>query len=164
MIMRYNYVITTNFDYLIELVLQQALSVFPPKDNHQKKLMSIITKEDYEKDVRFKYAIIKIHGSKRDIINKRISKDSLVTTISALGRERERGDTFAIEPYKKKLIQQVIQDRNLVLMGYSGIDDFDISPMLMELPDIKGIIWIDHHHSILYRCNLLSNGKNRLCS
>jgi tetratricopeptide (TPR) repeat protein len=148
MIMRYNYVITTNFDYLLEIAMKKELSIFPTSYGHHEKLMVIIKKEDYNKDVRFKYPIIKIHGSKYDYINNRSTKESLITTISALGREREKGKTFAIEPYKKKLVNEVTRDRDLVLMGYSGSDDFDITPMLEELNELKRIIWIEHDGNI----------------
>jgi len=148
MIMRYYYVITTNFDYLIERALKKKLDVYPAFHNFHKKVMVIITKEDYRKKVLFQFPIIKIHGSKWDVMKERLTKDSLVTTISALGREREKGETFAIEPYKKPLINEVMNGRDLVIMGYSGSDDFDISPMLKELSNMKRIIWIEHDHSL----------------
>jgi tetratricopeptide (TPR) repeat protein len=148
MIMRYNYVITTNFDYLIEMALKKKLEIYPSFHNFHKKVMIIITKEDYQKKVSFQFPIIKIHGSKWDVIKGRLTKDSLVTTISALGREREKGETFAIEPYKKPLINEVMNGRDLVIMGYSGSDDFDISPMLKELSNMKKIIWIEHDQNL----------------
>ena len=148
MIMRYNPVITTNFDYLIELALKKKLAIFPSFHNFHQKVMVIITKEDYQKKVSFQFPIIKIHGSKMDAITGRLTKDSLVTTISALGREREKGETFAIEPYKKPLINEVMNGRDLVIMGYSGSDDFDISPMLKELNTMKKIIWIEHDQKL----------------
>jgi tetratricopeptide (TPR) repeat protein len=149
MIMRYNYVITTNFDYLIEMALKRNLEIYPSFHNFHKKVMIIITKEDYQKKVSFQFPLIKIHGSKWDVIKGRLTKDSLVTTISALGREREKGETFAIEPYKKPLINEVMNGRDLVIMGYSGSDDFDISPMLKELNNMRKIIWIEHDQSLI---------------
>ncbi len=148
MVMRYNYVITTNFDYLIEYALKKKLDVFPTFHDYHKKVMVIITKEDYQNKVSFQFPIIKIHGSKWDVIKGRSTKDSLITTISSLGREREKGETFAIEPYKKPLINEVMNGRDLVIMGYSGSDDFDISPMLKELRNMKRLIWIAHDHNL----------------
>ena len=148
MVMRYTCVITTNFDYLIERALKKKLAVFPAFHNYHKKVMVIITRDDYKKKVSFEFPIIKIHGSKWDVIKGRLTKDSLVTTISALGREREKGETFSIEPYKKPLINEVMNGRDLVIMGYSGSDDFDISPMLKELSNMKRIIWIEHDHNL----------------
>jgi len=144
MIHRYSYVITTNFDYLIEIALMDKLSIYPPFHQNNKKRMSIITKEDYQKKVFMQFPVIKIHGSKRDVFTGRLTTESLITTISALGRGREEGKTFAIEPYKRKLVDEVMFGRNLVVMGYSGSDDFDIGPLLKELRKMKKIIWIDH--------------------
>ncbi len=144
MIMRYNYVVTTNFDYLLEMGLKAKLSQFLMSHPYHQKVMVIITKEDYEKNIQSQFPIIKIHGSKWDCIKGRPTKDSLITTISALGKDREKGKTFAIEPYKKKLIDKIMQYRDLVIMGYSGSDDFDISPMLKELEGLKRIIWVEH--------------------
>jgi len=144
MIMRYNYVVTTNFDYLLEMGLKAKLSQYLMSHPYHQKVMIIITKEDYGKIIQSQFPIIKIHGSKWDCIKGRLTKDSLITTISALGKDREKGKTFAIEPYKKKLIDKIMQYRDLVVMGYSGSDDFDISPMLKELEGLKRIIWIEH--------------------
>ena len=151
-IIRGNYVITTNFDYLIEHALMRSLD----KQWH-KDIIPVITKEDYifyqEPNKLFtnsKYSIYKIHGSKRNIIIDNDTSDSLVATISALGKEREKGETFAIEPYKKPAIYNLMEQRTLVVMGYSGSDDFDIGPTLKELPFLKRIIWVEHspHYTV----------------
>ena len=145
-IIRGNYVITTNFDYLIEHALMRTLE----KKWHE-DIIPIITKEDfifYQEPKRLidnnKYSIYKIHGSKRNIVTNKDTSDSLITTISALGKEREEGETFAIEPYKKPAIYNLMNQRTLVVMGYSGSDDFDIGPTLKELPFLRRIIWVEH--------------------
>ena len=148
MIMRYNYVVTTNFDFLLEMALKKKLAPFLMSHYYHKKVMVIITKEDYEKDVRSQFPIIKIHGSKWDCIKGRLTKNSLITTISALGKDREKGKTFAIEPYKRSLIDTVMKYRDLVVIGYSGSDDFDIGPMLKEITSVKRIIWIEHDQNL----------------
>ena len=148
MIMRYNYVITTNFDYLLEMGLKAKLSQFLMTHPYHNKVMIIITKEDFKKSVQSKFPIIKIHGSKWDCIKGRSTKESLITTMSALGKDREKGETFSIEPYKKKMIDDIMRYRDLVVMGYSGSDDFDISPMLQELSGLNRVIWIDHDQDL----------------
>ncbi|MFX1374261.1 MAG: tetratricopeptide repeat protein [Promethearchaeota archaeon] len=145
-ITRGNYVVTTNFDYMIERALMRILD----KKWHQ-DIIPVITKEDYVfyQDPKNlikagKCLLYKIHGSKRNIITGLSTKHSLITTISALGREREEGETFAIEPFKKSAIYNLMKDRTLIVMGYSGSDDFDIEPTLKELPFLKRLIWIEH--------------------
>lgn len=145
-ITRGNYVVTTNFDYLIEHALLQVLE----KKWHQ-EIIPVISKEDFiiyqdpKSLVRSnQYPIYKIHGSKRNIITDKNTTESLISTMSALGKDRAEGETFAIEPYKKPTIFNLMNERTLVVMGYSGSDDFDIGPALREMPFLNRLIWIDH--------------------
>ncbi|MFX1412117.1 MAG: tetratricopeptide repeat protein, partial [Promethearchaeota archaeon] len=135
--------ITTNFDYLIEFALLNILE-------DKMKILPIITRNDFMnyadpntivKEGRF--PIYKIHGSKKNIITNEDTRDSLITTISALGRDRDE-KTFAIEDYKKPALVNLLEKRTLFVMGYSGSDDFDISPTLKELQNISKIIWVNH--------------------
>ena len=136
-------VITTNFDYLIEFALKNIV-------DDKTKIVPIITRKDFltYSDPNLltnegKYAIYKIHGSKKNIITNADTHVSLITTISALGRERDE-KTFTIEDYKKPALVNLLEKRTLIVMGYSGSDDFDISPTLKELHNISKIIWINH--------------------
>jgi tetratricopeptide (TPR) repeat protein len=136
-------IITTNFDYLIEYALMNFIE-------DKTKILPIITPNDFinyadlnKLATQGKYAIFKIHGSKKNIISNEDTRDSLVTTISALGRERGE-KTFAIEDYKKPALVNLLEGRTLIIMGYSGSDDFDISPTLKELQNISKIVWINH--------------------
>ncbi|MFX1535304.1 MAG: SIR2 family protein, partial [Promethearchaeota archaeon] len=139
-----HYVVTTNFDYLIEHAL---LSILEDKTI----IIPVITRKDF---LAFsdpqklltdgKYPLYKLHGSKRNIITGEETTNSLITTLYALGREREEGETFAIEPYKKPAVNNLLEDRTLIVMGYSGSDDFDIGPTLKELHNTTKIIWISH--------------------
>ncbi|MFX0061612.1 MAG: tetratricopeptide repeat protein [Candidatus Hermodarchaeota archaeon] len=139
-----SYVITTNFDYLIEYALIEIIG-------DKTQIVPVITRQDFinNSDPQLllddgKYPIFKLHGSKRNIITNEETANSVITTISALGRDREEGETFAIEPYKKPAVYNVLKDRTLVVMGYSGSDDFDIGPTLKELHGLSKLIWIDH--------------------
>ncbi len=144
-----HYVITTNFDYMLEHALEKIL----PK-RERESIIPVITKEDYSKFenpakiVRDKkYPVYKIHGSKKNIITAENTVDSLVTTMTALGKDREKGETFAIEPYKKPAVSNLMKNRILVVMGYSGSDDFDIGPVLHEITDLGTLIWVEHSTS-----------------
>jgi tetratricopeptide (TPR) repeat protein len=139
---------TTNFDCLIEKVLSQ---IIPDKN----KIKVIITKEDYMKNDNFpeivkqgNYLLIKLHGSKKNYITNEDTSSSLITTITSLGQGREPLKTFAIEPYKRELISSLISNRTLIIMGYSGGDDFDISPTLKEFGNLNEIIWINHQSKV----------------
>ncbi len=141
-----NFVLTTNFDFLIERALMRVL----PQNLHM-NIYPIITKEDF---LSFsapqilvnsgKYPIYKIHGTKKNIITGIDTRESLITTMSSLGREREEGTTFAIEQYKKPAVYNLMKNHTLIALGYSGSDDFDIGPTLKEIPFLNKMIWIEH--------------------
>ncbi|MFX1258478.1 MAG: tetratricopeptide repeat protein [Promethearchaeota archaeon] len=143
MLKKGNFVITTNFDFLIEYALLQSNI---PKD----KIIPVITKEDFEKfnnPVKLfkkgKKAVYKIHGSIKNIITEQETRDSLIATIQAFGSGKEGENVFQVEPFKRPLFDNISDGRSLVVMGYSGSDDFDIVPTLMVLKNLKNIIWIN---------------------
>lgn len=140
------HVITTNFDESIERAIEQIL-----EPGQQERIVPVITRKDFVMMARpldvfkaGKYPLYKIHGSKRNAITGERTADSIVTTISALGKDRGIGETFAMESYKKQAIYNLVKNRVLVVMGYSGSDDFDIGPTLRGMRYIKRLVWIDY--------------------
>lgn len=145
-IIEQNFVVTTNFDFLIE----NALKTITPPDERQ-KITPIITREDftkytqpYELSSQQRYGVYKIHGSKKNIITGQDTSDSLITTVGSLGKDRLTGETFTLERYKQQPFYNLVQGRNLIVIGYSGNDDFDIGPMLEKTPWVESIVWIEH--------------------
>lgn len=143
MIKNGNYVITTNFDFLLEHAL---LSLGVPK----KFVLTVITKEDFEKfndpEENFKNGkkpLYKIHGSTKNIITGENTKDSLIATIQAFGSNKEGLNVFQVEPFKKPLFDKISKNRSLIVMGYSGSDDFDVVPTLKVLENLKNVVWIN---------------------
>ena len=148
MIKKENFVITTNFDFLIEYGL---LGSKIPKD----EIVPVITKEDfikydnpYEIINEGKKPVYKIHGSTRNIIENKSTKDSLIATIKAFGSNKEGKNVFQLESFKQPLFSNITNDRSLVIMGYSGSDDFDVVPTLKALKNLRSIIWINHSATI----------------
>ncbi|MFX1274176.1 MAG: tetratricopeptide repeat protein, partial [Promethearchaeota archaeon] len=131
----------------------RALMNVIPENTITRNINPIITREQYigfnktDPIKNGQIVLFKIHGSKKNIITGVDTSQSLVTTLSALGKDREEGKTFTIEAYKKPAIYQVLENRTLVVLGYSGSDDFDIAPFIKELKTCKKIIWIDHDAS-----------------
>jgi tetratricopeptide (TPR) repeat protein len=149
MIKKGNFVITTNFDFLIEYALLQSEI---PKE----EIVCVITKEDFENydnpqklySNRIKI-LYKIHGSTMNILkpeNERDTRSYLVTTIQAFGSNKEGDNIFQLESFKRPAFINLTRDRTLVVMGYSGSDDFDIVPTLRILKDIQDVIWINYVH------------------
>ncbi|MBD3230788.1 MAG: tetratricopeptide repeat protein, partial [Candidatus Lokiarchaeota archaeon] len=144
MLKKGHFVMTTNFDFLIEYALIQ--SGVPEGD-----IVPVITKKDFMTyncpQVLFndnKKAVYKIHGSTKNIITNKGTRDSLVATIQAFGLGKEGESIFQIEPFKRPMFENISRNRTLVMIGYSGNDDFDIIPTLKLLKDVENIIWIDY--------------------
>ncbi|MHA1981034.1 MAG: SIR2 family protein [Promethearchaeota archaeon] len=143
MIKKGHFVMTTNFDFLLEHALLQS---GVPKD----EIIVAITKEDfvnYQNPVELyennKKTLYKIHGSTQNIITEKSTKDSLVATIQAFGSNKQGLNMFQIESFKQNLFKNITKDRSLVIIGYSGSDDFDVVPTLKELKNLNNVIWID---------------------
>ncbi len=144
MIEKGHFVMTTNFDFLIEYALKQ-------KGIPDDQIRVVITKADFKtnddpnslvkKNIK---ALYKIHGSTKNIINEEETKETLIATIQAFGSNKEGLDVFQIEPYKKSLFENIAKGRTLVVMGYSGSDDFDIVPTLKILKELERVVWINY--------------------
>nr|MDO8088887.1 tetratricopeptide repeat protein [Candidatus Sigynarchaeum springense] len=138
------FVMTTNFDFLIEHAALQAGAKLD-------EFACAITRDDFTRHAdpgkefkQGKKILYKIHGSTMNPITKENTRPSLVATIQAFGSNKEGLDVFQLEPFKRPLFENITRGRSLVIMGYSGSDDFDIVPTLKVLKDIDVIIWIDH--------------------
>jgi tetratricopeptide (TPR) repeat protein len=148
MIKKHNIVITTNFDHLIELAL---LKLGIPKH----KIITVITEMDF---IRYtapeklfsqgKFPIYKLHGSIKDIISNEETVNSLKTTFNTLIKGRSAFNLFGIDSFKKKLFDHLRSNYTLILLGYSGKDDFDLTPALLQIKKLDKIIWITHTSEI----------------
>ncbi|MFX0001815.1 MAG: tetratricopeptide repeat protein, partial [Candidatus Hermodarchaeota archaeon] len=143
-----HFVMTTNFDFLIENALANI-------NIPHEEILPVITEEDfvnYSNPIelfknRFK-VIYKIHCSAKNVITGEDTQSSLIKTIKALGSNKIRNNLFQIDPFKWTLLDNICNGRSLVIMGYSGLNDFDIIPTLKALKNLKKIIWINHTESI----------------
>jgi len=138
------YIMTTNFDFLIEKAL---LKVGCTKN----QILPVITKEDFEifhdpcrAMKEGKFPLYKIHGSTKNFITEQGTRGSLKATIQALGSNKAGVDIFSIEPFKKPLFDNISENRTLVVMGYSGSDDFDITPAIKKLDNLEKIVWLNY--------------------
>ncbi|MFX0063989.1 MAG: tetratricopeptide repeat protein [Candidatus Hermodarchaeota archaeon] len=135
-----HYVMTTNFDYLIE----RAIGL----ENDALKV--IITRKDFEEcgnpqenKENGLLALYKVHGSMKNLKTGEDTSESIITTLDALGKHKD-GEIFGFETFKRDFFEQVCQDRTLIVMGYSGGDDFDIIPSLLQMKGLRRLIWISH--------------------
>ncbi len=144
MITQGNFVLTTNFDFLIEHALLQA-------NISKEDIVCIITEEDFNKYddpsklfEQGKKTLYKVHGSTKNVITDKNTRKSLISTISSFGLNKEGLNIFQVESYKRPLFDNISHSRTLLVLGYSGSDDFDIIPTIKVLKGWDNIIWINH--------------------
>jgi tetratricopeptide (TPR) repeat protein len=144
MLQKGNFVVTTNFDFLIEHALLRA-------GVDRRNVIPVITQGDYLQfddpqrlAAEGKYLVVKVHGSTRNVITNENTRESLIATIQAFGVGKEGVSVFQVEPFKQRLLESLFFDRTLVVLGYSGSDDFDVVPTLAQLRHLRKIVWINH--------------------
>lgn len=113
-------VITTNFDTLIEAALEERANPF-----HRS-----VRTCDFASSVLFK-----IHGSIDD-------PASLGLTIDQVGA--------GLGPERTRSLQELVRDRVVLVIGYSGNDQLDIMPVL-RTSDYDRIVWIVHDNGGRWR-------------
>ncbi|MFX0094730.1 MAG: tetratricopeptide repeat protein, partial [Candidatus Hodarchaeota archaeon] len=129
-------VVTTNFDNLIEYALLESKV---PRN----RVFPVIHRQDWEtQPQRGNFYIYKLHGSIIDIRTDKDSRESLQATLTQISRDK--GESFRLEPWKQKVFQSLNQSYDIIVLGYSGLDDFDVLPNLWSIPSSKRIIWITH--------------------
>jgi len=130
-------VLTTNFDNLIEIACRTVGVDYS----------LVVTENELaafcEDPAQFKNPLIKLHGG-HDLtyaegrqspgaINVRATLEQVGSIY--LGRGAN---------HLADAISSVTGDRHLVVMGYSGCDDFDVMPCIMAADLPRGLTWIDH--------------------
>jgi tetratricopeptide (TPR) repeat protein len=136
--------ITTNFDCLIERAhdrygrpLDQVCSLGGSKRSPHR----------FDPDRVGGGTLLKLHGSLRvrhGGVPGRYTRSqaALGATLDALGRGV---GTPGLEPMKEACLRAALRDRFLVILGYSGSDDFDVLPSLARtIGEARGVIWVKH--------------------
>lgn len=127
-----HYIFTTNFDGLLETALSST------------RLRSVVTARDYSLARSDKIApdkaVFKLHGSWRDR-NGRLRSDSIQATVERVAKKEIHGNL--VSP-AIAFFREVLRKRHLVIVGYSGWDDFDIVEALLTTDSDKMLVWVDH--------------------
>lgn len=132
MLMRGSAVFTTNFDNCVEnAVAPQCYirKVFNGRELTGKRPLSNV--------------LVKIHGS--NPLKPTGANADLVITIRALAKTTQG---FVGYPMWRKYLLDLLKNKTVVVLGYSGSDDFDVSPVLSQSSP-REVIWLDYHE--LYR-------------
>jgi tetratricopeptide (TPR) repeat protein len=159
-------VLTTNFDSLLELAWQEVNgpSLTVPYIEASAPDRSPKYPQSFEKlrpsHLR-KKILLKLHGSLRDpkcvlkfgfVTRAQRTETSVAATLDRIGTSQR---LWGLEPHKERAVAAAIHGKLLVVIGYSGTDDFDVLPTLASVGRrVSGILWVVHASGHL-RCRRL---------
>ena len=126
-------VFTTNFDNLIEQAGQRSSCL----------IRSVYDEHSAGQTDRTANPLYKLHGTLLDEKGNDC-RESVIGLISRIGKN---GEAFAFAPVFKSILTEAIQQYPLIILGYSGSDDFDIIPTLAQINRPRQLIWIDHSNT-----------------
>ncbi|MFX1256141.1 MAG: tetratricopeptide repeat protein [Promethearchaeota archaeon] len=133
-------IFTTNFDSLIEYAFFKA-------GLPRKQLRPVIRQKDWETEWKSNvYLLYKLHGSFFDTYLKEDCYDSIHAILNQI--VQNKGAAFQLEPWKRRVLSSVLQEYDLVVLGYSGLEDFDVLPTLWQIPSSKRLFWITHDEQL----------------
>ncbi len=145
-------VFTTNFDFLIESAYRSLYSQRPlaqvahatPRRSGARSF-----REYRRRRGQFPPSLFKLHGTLTELCWSRLrtpvvlhSSRSINATLDTIGTS---GSSWGLEPDKEAVLLSALTGRPLVVVGYSGLDDFDVNPSLRRaLMLCPALIWIYH--------------------
>ena len=150
-------VFTTNFDSLIERAYLQARgplarlhqAIYDERDHPAAERGDSF--EAYARARKPQAAVLKLHGSLRVLRLAQTSSlpawaldgiPSIGATLDKLGRATS---DLRLERFKEDVLNHCTRARIVCVLGYSGGDDFDVSPSLCAAAGLsRGLIWIRH--------------------
>lgn len=143
-------VFTTNFDSLIEYAFNKMGIEL---DN----INPIIYKDDWEDKSLHNNAVFKLHGSFKNITHNIDTRDSLQATLEQISSNK--GESFILEDYKYDIFAETLKEHDIIVLGYSGLDDFDVMPTLLSIPSDRSIIWVQHEGDLSLNNSILQELK-----
>ncbi|MEM8557411.1 MAG: SIR2 family protein [Bacteroidota bacterium] len=123
--------ITTNFDLLVEYAFD-ALDV-EWRCAIDSKEFDLFVQEFNSGDVKQPW-LLKLHGS----VNR---PETISATLEGVAQGRFFGGT---EAQTWTALRRVLEERHLLVLGYSGSDDFDVSPIFRTTRSDRQLVWVDH--------------------
>lgn len=150
-------VFTTNFDTLIEraYMLESSktlLRVLDHESSNKRQQDSSFAHARNIAPTRQNHLLFKLHGSLRKLKYSRPggarfgrwSTKTLNATLDTIGRGSVHP---GLEANKEHLFLKCLSGRILIVIGYSGLDDFDVIPTMeraIRMNVLKGVLWISH--------------------
>lgn len=92
-----------------------------------------------------------LHGIIQHPRDKQDFRESVVASIKDCWLSK---DSFRLDHSKGQALEKALADRDLLILGYSGSDDYDIAPALEEIRSARKILWVCHTPHGLRRSEL----------
>jgi len=129
--------LTTNFDVLLELAVLQT----------EGSVRQLISREQFAAKEPDLCAVAKLHGSfwRWDGTEWQDNRETLCTSIESVGGQFVQ---YSYNSPQKVFLNQVLSNRPLLVIGYSGTDDFDISSLVLRPTNRRLIVWVQHDESV----------------
>jgi len=126
--------VTTNFDVMLERALSvfgDARSYYLPRDfdSGESLLLSATP------------SVWHLHGAVEDHLSGEIRTASVIASIGDVLTQRHQ---LQLGGAKFRFLCQALEGRDLVVVGYSGSDDYDITQALIDVPGIRSVTWVVH--------------------
>lgn len=130
-------ILTTNFDILLELAILER----------EGSVRQLISRDDFKEDQQDLGSVAKLHGSfwRWDGSSWQNSRDSMVGSIESIGGQFVQ---YSYNSPQKLFLNQLLSSRPLLVLGYSGTDDFDISPLVLRSTNQRLIVWVQHDATV----------------
>lgn len=147
-------VFTSNFDSLIERAYYSL-----PTRRAQRGLAVAFVNAGRGKSYQYSFrrqvhtrrqpVLFKLHGTLSLVQSSAILGDHDSPFIKTVGATLDtiglRTDSAGLEMWKHRALERAVAGKTLVVLGYSGLDDFDIVPALAAVaPRVKQVVWISH--------------------
>lgn len=160
--------LTTNLESLIEIAYYQDTEHFPPQVADADEWVSCLSAIP-------DHAVFKLHGTLRrcdelaGVATKvatgpttPFATETVAATLDRVGTLVANPSTFAggfvLPEFMMLALKEIVRDRDLLVVGYSGSDDFDVLPSLRQLkPHYRRVVWVDHVDKDEIRCQRLAD-------
>lgn len=129
-------IITTNFDTLIESAGSQH-SEYALRVEEQDFRDVIASKPMRSGLPEFWH----LHGI---VVDPRSKSNCSHTVVASIKNCWLSKDLFRLDRSKGQALRQALSERDLLVIGYSGSDDFDIAPALEEIQSERRVVWVHH--------------------
>jgi tetratricopeptide (TPR) repeat protein len=127
--------VTVNFDDLLEVAVRELGFPTFTLDAHTEHLETVPPGA---------IPVIRLHGTRlKHTGRSRVSADARAAVQATIGRIASRSPSRLLPVNVRQILKWAVDDRDLLVVGYSGSDDLDVVPTLFSLHP-RSVTWLNH--------------------